>query len=204
MIDRVLPSYDLPQEEEQKQLERKMAYGVNGGYNLGKGEGNFTVGVNVRRKLSKRLALETGIAYVSGSNTSHQETVETSNLTPGTPAGFNVTSVTYEPVKNSVHYLQAAPSLNYQVLPGFSAGGGVDAQRLLTKASKAISTNNIGEPESAQPQWDFGVTARMDYQVIKRLKAGVMYRESVGAVSKQASQTAKRNYLLMQLSYTIF
>jgi hypothetical protein len=199
-----LPSFELPQEEERQQTERKMAYGVNGGYNIGNGKGNFTVGVNVQRKLSKKLLFETGIAYVSGTNKTYEGRLSTSVEHDANGFTSAVTRTSYEPVSNDLHYIQAAPSLSYMVVPGLSAGGGVDAQRLLTKTSESIQINSLGEQEPSQPQWDFGVTARMDYQVIKKLKAGVMYRESVGAVSKGGGNAAKRNYLLMQLSYTLF
>jgi hypothetical protein len=195
------PAYAIELIDELPQQERKMAYGINGGYNLGAGSGNYTVGVNVRRKLSKRVLLETGIAFVSGSNNTYEKHLTEQSI-PGT---LDVQKVqTYEPVKNNLFYVQAAPSISYELLPGFSAGGGADAQRLLNKASESISINSLGAQEESQPQWDFGLTARMDYQVFKKLKAGIMYRESVGAISKNATNTAKRNYMLMQLSYTIF
>jgi hypothetical protein len=193
------------QPEQEAKPDRKMAYGVNGGYNFRSGKNNFTVGVMVKRKLSKRLNLETAVAVVGGSNETH-ETLVTTTYAQGVLPGQMIatTTTSYEPVTNNLLYLQAAPSLNYQLFSRFSAGGGADAQRLLTGTSKTIAISRVGAEEPAQPQWDFGLTARMDYQVFRKLKAGLMYRESVGAISNTTSDAAKRNYLLMQLSYTIY
>jgi hypothetical protein len=197
--DQSPPSFFLPVEKERKlSTDPKTAFGVNGGYNIGNAKNNFTLGVTVKRKLSDRLNLETGIAFVSGAYETYHE------VQPGPGTVIIGTVKEYEATSNKLLYLQAAPSLSYRLYRGLSAGGGVDAQRLLGKSSNAVMLNSLGTQTAAQPQWDFGLTARMDYQVVKKLRAGVMYRESIRAVTKNAPEAARRNYLLLQLSYTIF
>jgi len=187
-------------EEDAPSAKDKIAFGVNGGYNIGRAKNNFTVGVTVKNKLGNRLVLETGLALVSGAYESHRPTggVGFDNLSIASSAR------TYEPVANRLMYLQAAPSLSYRIYKGFSAGGGVDAQRLLGNNEKSVALNSIGEQTASQPQWDFGLTARMDVQVARKLRAGMMYRESMRAITKGPTESAGRNYLLLQLSYTLF
>jgi len=202
-IARVYPSISSLPKPEQDEAEnkshepRKLAFGVNGGYNIGSQKNNFTVGVNVKRRLGSRLHLETGLALVSGS---YETFSQGRFMNMGTGA---VATKSVERATNRLLYLQAAPSLNYRVYRGLSAGGGVDAQRLLGNNAEIVSVNSMGD-ETTQPQWDFGLTARMDVQIVKKLRAGMMYRESVGSISKSAADAAGRNYLLLQLSYTIY
>ena len=191
---------DLP-EEEPRPEGRKTAFGVHGGYNIGEYKNNFTVGVNIKQKLGKRLNRETGIAVVSGPTETFRE--GGSFATAGANPSFTRTS---EVATTNLTYLQAAPSLNYRIYRGLSAGGGVDAQRLLSKNPQTVTLNSFGDTEEsdAQAEWDFGLTARMDVQVVKKLRAGMMYRESVHRISKGPQNLAGRNYLLLQLSYTIY
>lgn len=207
----LLPESELPGGDERVPVSRKMAYGISGGYNIGSGQNNFTVGVNVRRTVSRHLHFETGLALVGGTNKSYEQQTQMMLVpTPNPGTGIGVSSIdtqfvtVFEQVNNNLLYLQAAPALSYELFKGFSAGGGVDVQRLLSSADKSVSINSVGREVRSQPQWDFGVTARMDYQLAKKLRSGVAYRESIGGITKGTSGAAKRSYLLVQLSYTLF
>ena len=179
---------------------RKTAVNLLGGYNFGHAKNNFTVGITVRRKLGSRLQLETGLALVSGGYATHH----ISSAPSGTPGMSIGTTPQYESGTNQLLYLQAAPSLSYRLYKGVSAGGGLDAQRLLSNPSQAVGLDNTGQEITRQPGWDFGLTGRMDIQLAKKLRAGVMYRESIRTIASHTDEAADRNYLLLQLSYAIF
>ncbi len=195
----------LTQPEREDDVETKkqrLAFGVNGGYNIGQAKNNFTVGVSVKRNLGNRLQLETGLALVSGSQETTHRMVP-ANAYDGQSIGASMEAREPIQVASRHMYLQAAPTLSYRIYKGLSAGGGVDAQRLLGTNVNGTAMG-IASESGTQPQWDFGLTARMDVQVAKKLRAGMMYRESMRAVSKGAYAGSKRNYLLVQLSYTLF
>jgi hypothetical protein len=199
------PLPGFPQEDDpETPAERKLAFGVNGGYNIGGAKNNFTIGVTVNRKLGSRLHLETGIALVSGTSETYQAFMVADRSQTGNLTSAAAYTTEYQAETSPLFYLQAAPTLNYRIFKGISAGGGVDAQRRLGNYAQTTTWNKLGAPGPVQPQWDFGLTARVDFRVVKKLRAGMMYRESIGAITKGAAEAARRNYLLLQLSYIIF
>lgn len=195
---------------------RALALDLTGGYNVGSGRNAFTVGVSVKRSLGRRLRIEAGLAVVSGSYSRQQKGflqaggggAYSPSMTSGVPSNSTPTSNSTTPVQQQeaettepLIYLQAAPSLNYQVTNRLSAGAGVDVQRLLTNTPASLNLSTDG---ALQPRWDFGLTGRVDFQVLPRLKTGLLYRAGLGGIAEGQGPVERRNYLLLQLGYTVF
>jgi hypothetical protein len=174
----------------------KLAVGVLGGYNMGDAKGAFTLGVSVQKPLAGGLQLETGLALVSGAYETYREKPQP----PGTPVTL---TKEYEEGNNRLLYLQAAPTLGYKLTNTLSAGAGVDAQRLLSSATRAVMRDAQGKEIDLQPLWDFGLTAKLDYKLLSRLKAGFIYRKSLQSTNG-GNGAAARDYLQLQLGYLIF
>ncbi len=212
--------FDDPVYEEPERKTQKINIGINGGYNVGsQAKNDFTLGMAFRKSLGKRLRFEANVAVLTGGYSSYQTTVPSatsgSSVTPPSnnsadgngPTGVGVGSAvgpSYAQGTNYLFYMQASPTVSYELLPGLSAGGGPDIQRLLSSSDKAIITNSQGMREYTQPDWDFGLAARMDYQINRKLRTGIVYRNSLRATSSNELETARRRYMLVQLSYSIF
>lgn len=196
-------SYAGPDAAPRTDGRNRAALGVFGGYNIGQAKNDFTLGLALSKKLGGRLRLETNVAVVSGSYNSYRGSQQTYTAPPGTALG-NTVAYMYEPAPQQLLYLQASPSLSYELYHGLSAGGGLDAQRLLSASSAAQLTNSAGNKEAPQPDWDLGLTGRVDYQVAKKLRAGFVYRNSVYGRSYNGGDAARRNYLLVQVGYRLF
>lgn len=175
---------------------RRLGVDLNGGYGPGSLKRNYALGVSVNRKISKKIRVEAGVAVVSGSYEAFN-TAMSNAFRPGVAA-------VPENSTNRLTYLQAAPGLTYEVIPGLFAGAGVDAQRLLTSSAEAKGYSYSGDELEAQPSWDFGYTMRAGYRVNRHIKAGLQYRNSMhGTAPASGTNVQPRNYLLFQLGYTI-
>jgi hypothetical protein len=194
-IDSRIPGQDDMDDFGRDRRNRKLAFGVLGGYNMGDAKGAFTLGVSMQKPLGGRLQLETGLAVVSGAYETYREV----NQQPGP----GILGKEYEETSNRLLYLQAAPTLGYKITKTLSAGAGVDAQRLLSSAASAMLLDAKGRETVPQPLWDFGLTAKLDYQLLSRLKAGLTYRKSLQSTNG-GSGAAARDYLQVQMGYLIF
>lgn len=172
-------------------------FNVLGGYNVNNIKNGFSLGINIKRDLHKKLRFDASLSLVGGYN----KTFEQSDKGI-TPSGLD--TVVYKSAFNNVFYLQASPSLSYKLYHGLYTGLGVDAQRLVSANARSIVSDSIGNVIGSQPIWDFGITFKMDYQISNKINAGIIYRESLGGVNNIKSPSISRNYILMQMSYTIF
>ena len=172
-------------------------FNVLGGYNVNNIKNGFSLGINMKRDLHKKLRFDASLSLVGGYNKTFEQ------FDRGiTPSG--VDTVVYKSAFNNVFYLQASPSLSYKLYHGLYTGLGVDAQRLVSANARSIVSDSIGNVIGSQPIWDFGITFKMDYQISSKINAGIIYRESLGGVNNIKSPSISRNYILMQMSYTIF
>lgn len=194
---------------------RRTVFDINGGFGSGAQRATFALGVAVKKSLSDRLQFEGGLAVVSATNFDAPSSRSSNDAfvpNPNEPGigTSNLQSVEPTPAEETraaFAYLQASPTVSYRIYKGFSAGGGPDAQRLLTAAERGVSAFNAAGVESAapQPEWDFGLAARADYNVSERLRLGVLYRESIRATnSRSTRKAAGRDYFLVRLSYALF
>jgi len=175
---------------------RRLGVDLNGGYGPGSLKRNYTVGVTVHRKVGQRMQVEAGLAVVSGA----YEAFSNANARTFV-AGIQAAP---ENISTRVTYLQAAPSVTYEVIPGIFAGAGVDAQRLLTNADDAKGYEYSGVDLETQPAWDFGYTLRAGCKVTRNIKAGLQYRNSMHVTAPvEGTVVQPRNYLMFQLGYTI-
>jgi hypothetical protein len=207
----VIPFAGLDDETIPRSL-RSTGFDLAGGYGFSSALSNFTLGVAVKRKLSSRLQLEGGLALVGGSQGAQKSmmNVEMHSTDDNPGPGGNGTSnlggadsmISVETESARLLYLQAAPTLSYRIYKGFSVGGGPDAQRLLTPGGRAESPATASAVQVPQPEWDFGVAVRADYALTKRLRVGVLYRESLRATAASGRATG-RNYWLLQAGYQV-
>jgi hypothetical protein len=194
-IDSRIPAQDEIDDFGRDRRNKKLAFGVLGGYNMGDAKGAFTLGVSMQKPLGGRLQLETGLTVVSGAYETYREVRQ--------QPGPGIQGKEYEETSNRLLYLQAAPTLGYKLTKTLSAGAGVDAQRLLSSAASAMVLDAKGKETVPQPLWDFGLTAKLDYQLLSRLKAGLTYRKSLQSTNG-GSGAAARDYLQVQMGYLIF
>jgi hypothetical protein len=175
---------------------RRLGVDVNGGYGPGSLKRNYTLGVSVHRKVGQRVQVEAGVAVVSGAYEGFNNANASSFVAGIKAAPQNIST--------RVTYLQAAPAVTYELLPGVFAGAGVDAQRLLTNANDATGYEYSGVDLETQPAWDFGYTLRAGYKVTRNFKAGLQYRNSMHVTAPvEGTVVQPRNYLMFQLGYTI-
>lgn len=181
------------------------SFGINGGYNIGQAKNDFAFGIGFRQSLGNRLRFEANVGVISGGYATYERGVPVvgNPNPPGSGVGGVIAPV-YNATTSQLVYLQASPTVTYEVLPGLTAGGGLDLQRLLTSSSEAILLNDQGTQDATQPDWDLGIAAKMDYQVIKKWRVGVLYRGSFHATSVNNVSAVHRRYLMVQLSYRIF
>ncbi len=192
---------------------RRTVLDVNGGFGSGTQRATFALGVAVKKSLGERLQFEGGLAVVSAANFQLAGN-KSEDAFASSPTSLDTSSIAPvqqpdepEETRAAFAYLQASPTLSYRIYKGFSAGGGLDAQRLLTAAERGVAALDAVGAESAapQPEWDFGLAARADYNVSKRLRLGVLYRESIRATnSRSTRRAAGRDYFLVRLSYALF
>lgn len=192
---------------------RRTVLDINGGFGSGTQRATFALGVAVKKSLGERLQFEGGLAVVSAANFQLAGN-KSEDAIASSPTGLDTSSLApvqqqEEPEESraAFAYLQASPTLSYRIYKGFSAGAGLDAQRLLTAAERGVAAFNAVGAESAapQPEWDFGLAARADYNVSQRLRLGVLYRESIRATNSRSTRRATgRDYFLVRLSYALF
>lgn len=177
--------------------KRSIYFDILGGYNVNNIKNSFSLGINMKRELHKKLRFDASLSLIGGYN-------KTFEKFDGEVTAAGVDTVVYKSAVNNVFYLQASPSLSYRLYDGLYTGLGIDAQRLVNTNAKSIVSDSIGKVIGSQPIWDFGITFKMDYQISNKINAGIIYRESLGGVNNIKSPSISRNYILMQMSYTIF
>lgn len=195
--------YDVAPKDASVWSFRKPVFDINGGYSLGAANTGFALGVSVKKPISSRLGFEAGVAVLSGAHTSYTA-VPPVYSTGGPGVAGILADTAYTPVIARLVYLQVSPTLSYRLYKGLSAGGGPDAQRLLGDPGRTASVTASGAETAPQPEWDFGLAVRADYAFSRKLRFGVQYRESVRATASGGREAAGRNYLLLQLGYTLF
>ncbi|MES2478530.1 MAG: hypothetical protein V4561_05560 [Bacteroidota bacterium] len=170
-----------------------------GGYNVNNIKNSFNFGINLRKNVYKKLRLEASIALVGGYNKTYKAQ---EGFNPADSFQANAQEQ-FESTTNNIFYLQAAPSISYELLRGFYFGWGLDAQKLINSASKARIIDDKGTLIGSQPLWDFGTLLTTNYQVSTKINAGIMYRKSLVGINQNTTHSVSRDYLMMQMSVRI-
>jgi hypothetical protein len=192
--------YAFPLQFEEIPSHRETVYfDLLGGYNVNSVKNSFNFGINLRKNVYKKLRLEASIALVGGYNKTYKAQED---FNPADSFQANAQEQ-FESTTNNIFYLQAAPSISYELLRGFYFGWGLDAQKLINSASKARIIDNQGTLIGSQPLWDFGTLLTTNYQVSPKINAGIMYRKSLVGINQNTSHSVSRDYLMMQMSVRI-
>lgn len=198
--------------ENSAKTNRNLILGVNGGYNFGNMNSGYTVSLKGRADI-------TNVVYVDAS-----VGVNMNNL-PYTAASVPISSAKARPSfndQNAVHlpavknptqqllYVQFNPSVGYKVTNNINVSVGGDLQQIV-QDRKEEDINIIFNPEKNKtgliPQTDWGLTAKTEVKLGKRLSAGLLYREGINNIisappSPELSYINRR-YMQVQLTYNI-
>lgn len=228
-VKKTRQAFDQPFYEPQLINTRKINFSFGGGYNYGSQGSGYLVSASASKKLGGKFYLEGDLALVNNSatNTSKTNTATAgmqseTNRTPGTnnnnggftgsgdhpivPAGdAGVGEMPYsEPVIStnslSLFYVQLTPVLGYNVHKKLRVGMGADFQRLLRDDIKVQdAAGNIYNV----PGLDLGVVGKAEIAVSNRIRTSISYREGVSNAIGRDKMYLDRDYLQIQLKYTI-
>lgn len=202
--------YDPLMLPEADKAHPKTSFSLTGGLNYGSLNTGYTVAVTAQRNISKRIYLEGNIGLVNGNAqaTSMQKASlmasPSPNPGPGTYSVQNVKSenqatlVTTTPI--NLYYFQVAPVIGYNLYKGLSIGVGADIQRLLLNSATYEVKNEAGALQQITTL-DLGISGKTEYQISKKIKAGILYRNGLNDVLKN-KKYLDRDYLQVQFKYT--
>jgi hypothetical protein len=200
---------------EQKEY-KALEIGMNGGYNFGNLNTGYAASIKARGHITEDIFIDgsIGIAY----NHMAQQTydIPTANI-KARPQASNSNVVNLPAVKNAskeLLYMQFNPSVGYKVNNKFSVSAGPDIQQLVKTQGNEFANNNTifnanTQKTSIIPQTDLGVSTKTEFHINKNLSAGLVYREALNNLFKNASMEAEgvnyinRRYIQIQLSYNI-
>lgn len=200
----------------------KTAISFTGGVNYGSLNAGYMVGINAQKSVSKKVFIEGNMGIVNNNVQYVAANKSAISATPGTN-GFNAADADPNNIKTAeiqaayvapnpanLYYLQVTPSVGYNIYKGLSVSFGADFQQLLQNSADndendglaSMAVNDRSERKYI-PSFDIGVTGKTEYMLTKRLKAGIAYRNGVNSLLKNNKLYLDRNYLQVQLKYTI-
>lgn len=193
--------------DEQEKKSKKISLNLTGGLNYGSANAGYAVGGNAMASISRKFYVEGDIAFINGSRSTTTTNYYNAGETPGN--GFTTGSVNavkapvYESINHSrtTNYLQFAPAVGYRILKNMSIGVGADIERLLDY--DAVTEATPSGDMKVLPEIDFGLTAKTEYRLNKRLKAGLQYREGINNVLGGGGKYVDRNYFQVQVKFNI-
>lgn len=201
-------------EPEQRKKSSRSSAGLIGGINYGTQATGYTFGVTGKTMISKKLYVEGDLAFVNSSGNGKTET-STNVLTPtaklaATTKQLSITGnadpsapatqlINTKPANFTMYYAQFTPTVGYKVHERISVGIGTDMQQLIqNSATGEVMTDKI------VPQFDMGVVGKTEYTLNSRVKAGLYYRKGVTNLFVPSDRYMERNYMQVQLKYSIF
>lgn len=211
-------------DEDKQRNGGNTSFSVGGGINYGSMDAGYVVGVNARRNLNSRLYVESDIAMVNNAATQRTETITsqpgsgpgslgkmtqnakmtgTLPLSSNDDAGSSTVQRSVESHSTNLYYLQVSPTIGYQLYPELSVGVGPDFQQLLQSDDKKVLYRTNDKAVESLPSFDFGVQAKAEVAVTRKLKAGLQYRKGMNSMLQKES-SKDRNYMQFQIKYTMF
>jgi len=217
--------YNFEPEEENKKAPSVMI-SLIGGVNHGNVSSGYMVGATAKKNLSDKVFVESDIAFSSSNATQTAQyttvtTLPTTALTrnsaarngeagkllsagDNTPKMANtITSTETRDNNYNLYYAQVTPAIGYNILKRISIGAGADMQHVLVDNRPAASATDPGN-QKEMPLFDMGFVGKAEYSLSKNFKAGVYYRQGVNNLITPVNKYIDRNYLQVQLKYTIF
>jgi len=197
--------------------QARTSLGVSGGLNYGTSRAGYTLGVNARRKISRKFYVEGDLALVNNT-TQNANTLSTSEYNKisaditSTPGNSNppsnafiasaVKNASTKEALNSLYYLQVAPSFGYHVSRQLSLSAGADIQKMLQHNSGETAISLADNEIKLIPETDIGITGKVEYGITPKLLTGLSYREGINAMMD--SKYMNRRYLQVQVKFLIF
>lgn len=209
--------------EEEQRRNRNTSLSIGGGFNYGSMNAGYSVGINARRNISKKLFVEGDVAMVNNATRRYSETNTTTTfalsparmspkakMTNGEPMALDnndFKSVSQREVTSQVtqlYYIQLAPTIGYQLCDELSIGAGPDFQQLLQSEEKKVVYETNDKPVESLPSFDVGLQAKAEVFISRKLKASLQYRKGVNDAFQKSSNYVNRNYMQVQVKYTLF
>ncbi|PZF74393.1 hypothetical protein [Taibaiella soli] len=217
-VDLSMPAGDYPDEVKRT---KKLSVGITGGVNYGSASSGYMAGVNAHQPLGRKFFVDGDLAVISSKNlqnTANYSSTDYNTLSSygGTDhTGTNTGTGAGQPLGNmkpppkgqtitNLYYLQFAPTIGYQLIRKVSVGVGADVQRKLQDddMKTVVSDNPQVDDIKLIPNMDVGLTGKAEYNITKKLKAGVLYRGGIN--SWIDPKYVNRNYMQVQMKFMIF
>jgi hypothetical protein len=106
-------------------------------------------------------------------------------------------------ISYNLNYAQMSPSVGIKIIKRISIGAGPDFQQMIGGNRPAASPLDHGNIQEA-PSFDVGMTAKTEYTVTKKIRAGVYYRKGINDLISPSDRYINRDYLQFQLKWVIF
>ncbi|RYD55825.1 MAG: hypothetical protein EOP56_14790 [Sphingobacteriales bacterium] len=201
--------YDQLMQPEPEKLKQKTSFSFTGGVNYGSLNTGYALAVTAQRQISRKLYVEGNVGLVNG-NADGISTYRGYSAADPPVNGMGTSDLEPQGVKTettftavaplNLYYFQVAPVIGYNVYKGLSVGVGADLQRLLVNEKSYEVQNNTGALERIS-KTDIGISGKTEYQVSKKVKLGVLYRNGISNLLKDKLYL-DRDYLQVQFKYT--
>ncbi len=200
----------------------KLSIILSGGIARGSQNNGYTAGATIRRMINDKVYVEGDVAFASSNNTQTTQYLTTADGTPiagkyshsgaktSAPESYKTTAqpeavgvIKEANVNYTLSYAQVTPSIGYKIMKRMSLAAGPDFQQMLVDNRPAASTVDRNQIQEV-PAFDIGLIGKSEYNVTKRVKAGVSYRKGINSVITPTDKYIDRDYLQFQLKCIIF
>jgi hypothetical protein len=197
------PIFFPSENDEPAKPSGKTSISLAGGFNYGSLNAGYAASVNAKKKIGRKLFVEGDLGFMQ-----NQQVVSSSMSTTGfnSVAGGGAAGrpAKLEEKPNDIYYFQLSPSLGYQLHEKISIGAGVDMQKLLDGSTTDRPVVATEDGFKMIPLWDAGITGKTEYNISKRVKAGILYREGINNMFSGDKRYFERRYLQVQMKLKLF
>ncbi|HTN46031.1 MAG TPA: hypothetical protein VL098_06745 [Flavipsychrobacter sp.] len=197
------PIFFPSENDDPTKRDGKASISLAGGFNYGSLNAGYAASVNAKKKIGRKLFVEGDLGFMQ-----NQQVVSSSMSTNGfnSVAGGGAAGrpAKLEEKPNDIYYFQLSPSLGYQLHERISIGAGVDMQKLLDGSASDRPVVATEDGFKMIPLWDAGITGRTEYNISKRVKAGILYREGINNMFSGDKRYFERRYLQIQMKLKLF